>query len=262
MIAPGEAEARVGTASALERILRRDRLVIVAVLGALTVLSWVEMFLPGDVPSGGGHLLPCCGTRFGVAFSMWVVMMAGMMIPSVAPMVLAHAGIMRRRTGGQAPFVWSGLFLAGYLLAWSGFSAVAALAQGALHRAALLDRRSLTIAPWAGAGVLLAAGLFQLSSLKEACLSQCRAPVGYFLTEWREGRAGALRMGLRHGIFCIGCCWLLMAILFAAGIMNILWGAAITAFVVAEKVLPWRRTVVRAGGALCFIGACLLLGAR
>jgi len=202
--------------------------------------------------------MPCCGASFGVAFAMWVVMMAGMMIPSVAPMVLTHAGIMRRRAAQGAPFVSSGLFLLGYLLAWSGFSAVAAFAQWALYRSNVLDGRSLSIGPWAGGAVLLAAGIFQLSSAKDACLSHCRAPLGYFVTEWREGRVGAVMMGLRHGVFCIGCCWLLMAVLFAVGIMNILWGAAITAFVVAEKILPWPRAVVWSGAALCLVGAAVL----
>jgi predicted metal-binding membrane protein len=209
---------------------------------------------------GPEGLLPCCGSRFGVAFSMWVVMMAGMMIPSVAPMVLTHAAIMRRRVAQGAPFVSSGLFLGGYLLAWTAFSALAAFAQWLLYRTALLDGRALAIGPWAGGAVLLAAGLFQLSPAKDACVSQCRAPVGYFLTEWREGPAGAVMMGLRHGLTCIGCCWLLMAVLFSVGIMNLLWGAVITAFVIAEKILPWRRAVVWSGTALCLGGAVALMG--
>jgi predicted metal-binding membrane protein len=243
----------------LEQVLRRDRLVVSIVLGALTLVSWAHMVLPNDGARGGERLMPCCGARLDVAFSMWVVMMAGMMIPSVAPMVLTHAAIMRRRVMRGAPFVSSGLFLAGYLLAWSGFSAVAALAQSVLYRSGLLDRHSLAIRPLAGGAVLIAAGFFQLSSAKNACLSHCRAPLGYFITEWREGNAGAVQMGLHHGILCIGCCWLLMAVLFAVGIMNILWGAVITAFVVAEKVLPWRCAVVASGGAICFAGATVLV---
>jgi len=240
----------------LERVLLRDRLVISIALGALTVASWVQMIVPDEAAPGG--LLPCCGARFGVTFAMWVVMMAGMMIPSVAPMVLTHAAIMRRRVAHGAPFASSGLFLAGYLVAWSAFSAVAALAQWALFHTALLDGRSMSIGPWAGGAVLIAAGAFQLSPAKDACLSQCRAPLGYFVTEWREGRLGAATMGLRHGLFCIGCCWLLMAVLFAVGIMNMVWGAAITAFVVAEKILPWPRAVVWSGCAMCFLGAAAL----
>jgi predicted metal-binding membrane protein len=194
-----------------------------------------------------------------VAFSMWVVMMAGMMIPSATPMVLAHAAIVRRRAAQGAPFVSSGLFLAGYLLVWGGFSAVAALAQWVLYHSGLLDGHSLSISPRAGATVLLIAGVFQLSAAKHACLSHCRSPVGYFVTEWREGPLGAVRMGLHHGTFCIGCCWLLMAILFAVGIMNVLWGAMLTALVLAEKVLPWHRAVVWSGSALCFVGATALV---
>jgi predicted metal-binding membrane protein len=246
-------------ASNLERVLRHDRLVILFMLGALTIVSWAQMASPTDVQSGGERLMPCCGSRFGIAFSMWVVMMAGMMIPSVAPMVLTHAAIMRRRVSQGAPFVSSGLFLVGYLLAWSGFSAVAALAQGVLYRSTLLDGRSLSIGPWAGGAVLLTAAVFQVSPAKDACLSQCRTPLGYFITEWRDGSAGAVVMGLRHGISCIGCCWLLMAVLFAVGIMNILWGAVITLFVVAEKILPWRRAVVWSGAAICLGGATVLL---
>src|SRR5689334_5123756 len=202
-------------AATLERLLRRDRLLIAAALAALTALSWLQMVAPAacPVPAPGGvaaaPLAPCCGARFGVAFSMWVVMMAGMMIPSVAPMVLTHAAIMRRRVAHGAPFVSSGLFLGGYLVAWIGFSAVAALAQWLLYRTALLNGHSLSIRPWAGGAVLLAAAVFQLSPAKNACLSQCRAPLGYFVTEWREGHGGAVTMGVRHGLFCIGCCWLL-----------------------------------------------------
>jgi predicted metal-binding membrane protein len=246
------------TTTALDRALWRDRLVIASVLALLTVLSWIQMVAPEELPSGE-RLMPCCGARFDVAFAMWVVMMAGMMIPSVAPMVLAHASVMRRRKSGAIPYVFTALFLGGYLLAWSAFSAVAALTQWVLFKSALLDGHTLSIGPWAGGAVLLAAGVFQLSPAKNVCLSHCRVPFGYFVTEWREGYRGAVAMGLRHGVSCIGCCWLLMAVLFAVGIMNILWGAAITAFVLAEKVLPWRKAVVRTGGVACLAGAALLV---
>jgi len=232
--------------------------IIVVMLAALTVVSWLQMVADGAGAESGG-ILPCCGARFGVTFSMWVIMMAGMMIPSVAPMVLSHAAIMRRRVASGAPFVSSTLFLAGYLGAWTAFSAVAALAQWALYRTGLLDGSSLSIGPWGGAAILVVAALFQVTPAKDACLSQCRAPLGYFMTEWREGHVGAVMMGLHHGFFCIGCCWLLMAVLFAVGIMNIVWGAAITAFVVAEKILPWPRLVVWSGSAMCLVGAAALV---
>jgi predicted metal-binding membrane protein len=244
-------------AGALHRVLHRERLVLGGLLALLTGLSWVAMArMAGQAPSGLGRLPPCCAT-FGLTFWMWVVMMAGMMIPSVTPMVLTHAAIMRRRGGGPASSSW--LFLSGYLGAWSGFSLVAAAAEWGLHRSSLLDPETLRVRPLAAAVVLLVTGGFQFSSAKASCLAQCRAPLGYFMTEWRDGRTGAFLMGLRHGWFCIGCCWLLMALLFAAGVMSLWWGAAITAFVLAEKLLPWRRPVVWSGAILCFAGAAILL---
>jgi predicted metal-binding membrane protein len=242
----------------LERLVRRDRLVILSALAILTILSWVQMVGMGH-ELGPDRLMPCCGARFEITFAMWVVMMAGMMIPSVAPMVLTHAAITRRRAARGAPFVPSGLFLSGYLVAWGGFSAAAALAQWALYRSARIDAHTLSLAPGLGGLLLIGAGVFQLSAAKDACLSHCRAPLGYFMTEWREGMVGAVRMGLRHGVFCIGCCWLLMAVLFAAGVMNIVWGALITAFVLAEKVLPWRRPVVWSGATSCVAGGLFLV---
>jgi predicted metal-binding membrane protein len=207
----------------------------------------------------GTQILPCCGVHFGVTLTMWIVMMAAMMLPSVAPMVLTHAAIVRRDVATRLPFVPTGLFLSGYLVAWSAFSALAALTQSALYRGGWLDGRSLSVAPIAGAVVLVAAGAFQLSSAKRACLSHCRAPLAYFMTEWRDGRIGAVSMGFQHGLFCIGCCWPLMAILFAVGVMNIAWSVLLTAFVVAEKLVPWPRLIVWSGALACFGGGAALL---
>jgi predicted metal-binding membrane protein len=250
------------TATTLDRLVRRDRLLIASVLGALTCLSWIHMITMAGQMTLPARFMPCCGAHFGLTLAMWVVMMAGMMIPSVMPMVFTHAAIVRRRAAGGAgsPLLLSALFLGGYLLAWSGFSVVAAVFQWALYHGVLLDGHTLRIAPFVGGIVLVAAGAFQLSGAKDACLSQCRAPLGYFVTEWRDGMSGAAWMGLRHGVFCIGCCWLLMAVLFAVGIMNVLWGAAITAFVLAEKVLPWRRLVVWSGAAICVVAGLGLMG--
>jgi predicted metal-binding membrane protein len=241
-------------------LLRRERLLLGGLLALLTFLSWVAMArMASQAPSGAGRLPPCCAT-FGLTFWMWVVMMAGMMTPSVAPMVLTHAAVERRRAAAGRRYISSGLFLAGYLATWTAFSLVAALAEWGLHHSSVLDPETLRVRPVLAALVLVGAGAFQLSAAKGRCLSQCRAPLGYFLTEWREGRRGAFLMGLRHGWFCIGCCWLLMAILFAAGVMSLWWGAAITAFVIAEKLLPWPRLVVWSGALGCFAGAALVVG--
>jgi predicted metal-binding membrane protein len=247
-------------AGTLEHVLRRDRLIVAIALAALTVGSWMWMLLPDPEVAGsaGARLMPCCGASFLAVFAMWVVMMAAMMIPSAAPMVLAHAGIVRRRVALGSPYIPSSLFLAGYLVAWSAFSAVAAVAHWLLYQLSFLDHHTLSISPWAGAAVLLAAGLFQLTPAKDACLSKCRAPIGYFLTEWRDGNTGAIAMGLRHGRFCIGCCSLLMAVLFSVGVMNVLWGVVITAFVAVEKIVPWKRAVVWSGAAACLASAAAL----
>jgi len=243
--------------------LRRDRFVVLAALAALTTVSWlyvVEMgstLRPDRAP--GDMVLECCGVDLGTTFLMWTVMMVGMMVPSVTPMVLTFATINRRRGEGGGPYVPTAAFLSGYLIAWTAFSAVAALAQWALFRATLLDPQSQTVGPWLAGPILLAAGVFQLSPAKQACLVQCRSPLGFFVAEWRDGWTGAIRMGLRHGVFCIGCCWLLMALLFVAGVMNLLWVAAIAAYVLAEKVLPPGRAVARAGAALCFAGGVALM---
>jgi predicted metal-binding membrane protein len=250
----------------LERILRRDRAVVVAALIGVTLVSWLYIVQMGREPLSpelverlGVHLvLSCCGVDPWTTFLMWTVMMVGMMVPSVAPMVLTFATLNRKRCDGGQPFVPAAVFLAGYLFAWTAFSAVAALAQWTLFRVALLDPRSQTVGPGLAGGLLAVAGLFQLSPVKSACLVQCRSPLGFLTTDWREGPWGALRMGARHGWFCIGCCWLLMALLFVAGVMNLLWVAAIAAYVLAEKVLPWGIVVSRVGAAACFIGAAAL----
>ena len=141
--------------------------------------------------------------------------------------------------GGELQPVWgTAVFYLGYLLIWTLFSAVATVTQGALHAATLLSPMMETTSPVLGGVILIAAGVFQFTPLKYACLSHCRTPLGYFMTEWREGRWGALVMGIRHGAYCVGCCWLMMALLFVAGVMNLFWIAVIAAYVLLEKVLP------------------------
>jgi predicted metal-binding membrane protein len=142
------------------------------------------------------------------------------------------------------------IFLAGYLAIWSAFSLVAATAQLALQEASLVSAGSLKAAPVVGGLLLLGAGLYQFTPLKQACLARCQSPLGFILSEWREGRGGAFLMGLRHGGFCVGCCWALMALLFVAGVMNLIWVAALAALVLVEKVLPWERVVSWTTGAL------------
>jgi len=249
--------------SPTEALFRRDRVVVLAALAALTGVSWLYILQMSRTPASGMPaerlVMSCCGVDFWTTFLMWTVMMVGMMVPSVAPMVLAFATINRKRGAQGGPYVPTAVFLSGYLLAWTGFSAVAALAQWALFRASLLNPHTQTIGPWLAGLLLLGTGAFQLSPAKGACLTHCRSPVGFIVTEWRDGWRGALRMGLRHATFCIGCCWLLMALLFVAGVMNLLWVAAIAVYVLAEKVLPWGHAVARTGAALCFVAGFALI---
>jgi predicted metal-binding membrane protein len=190
---------------------------------------------------------------------MWAVMMVAMMVPTATVMVLTFATVNRRRRARSGPYAPTAIFLAGYVVVWAGFSVVATLAQWGLHEAALLSPMMVGTSSTLGGLLLLAAGLFQWTPVKRACLTHCRSPLAFLMTEWREGRRGALVMGLRHGMFCTGCCWFLMALLFVAGVMNLLWVAALTAFVLIEKVVPRGEIVGRvAGGVLVVAGVVWL----
>jgi predicted metal-binding membrane protein len=187
-----------------------------------------------------------------IAAAMWMAMMVAMMLPSAAPTILLYATVHRGlRRPGAPP---TAAFLAGYLACWFGFSAVAAAVQLALGNA-------MVIGGGTAAALLIAAGLYQLSPLKEACLNRCRSPAQFLSSHYRPGAAGAWWLGLLHGAYCVGCCWLLMALLFIGGVMNLAWVALLTLFVAAEKLLPGGQWIARiAGIALIGWGAALLVG--
>jgi predicted metal-binding membrane protein len=191
---------------------------------------------------------------------MWGVMMIAMMTPSATPMIVMFSAMNRRRAEQRGPVVRTGLFVLGYLAAWMAYSAVAAVAQWALHALAVLSPAMASTSPYLGGGLLLAAGIFQWTPLKRACLTSCRSPLGFLMAEWREGRMGAVVMGFRHGVYCVGCCWVLMALLFVAGVMNLLWVAAIAAFVLVEKVVPAGERVAQvAGVVLALAGLAVMI---
>jgi predicted metal-binding membrane protein len=190
-------------------------------------------------------------------------MMTAMMLPSAAPMILLVAGVNRRRRERASPAVPTAVFVTGYLVVWTSFSAIAALAQWGLHEAALLSPQMASTSPILGGLLLLIAGAYQFLPVKSACLSGCRSPLGFLAGEWREGRAGALLMGLRHGRLCLGCCWALMTLLFVAGVMNLLWVATIAGLVLIEKVSRSGPHIGRlAGLALAGWGVWMLAGVR
>jgi len=174
-------------------------------------------------------------------FVMWAVMMVAMMLPSAAPVMVLVLGVYRRRADAQARMAATA-FVAGYLLAWTGFSVIASVGQIALHRFALMAPDMRVRSAALSGVVLLVAGIYQWLPFKNTCLTHCQSPMGFLSQHWREGAVGGLMLGLRHGAFCIGCCWLIMAMLFVVGVMNLAWVAALAGVVLAEKLL--RRGVV------------------
>ena len=233
---------------------RLDRITRAGVLGALaglTVLAWLAL-LPigrGLMPSGmAGMAMAVTPGDLGLGFLMWAAMMPGMMLPSAAPMILTVARVHRARQARFGVTLPLASFLAGYLLVWTGFSALAALAQWGLARAGAIAGMDGPVGPLLGGALFVLAGIYQLSPLKHACLGSCRSPLGFLLAHWRDGSGGALRMGLRHGAVCLGCCWALMALLFAVGTMNLLWVAGLAALVLVEKLAPGGVWVARVSG--------------
>jgi predicted metal-binding membrane protein len=222
---------------------------------------------PGN---GGTMVLPTSAmpamdaAALALIFVMWVVMMAGMMLPSAAPTVLLYAAMVRKHAerGTVLPAVW--VFVSGYLLVWAGFSFAATLLQAGLGHAALLTPMMASASKWLDGVLFVAAGVYQLTPLKDLCLSKCRSPVQYFMTHWRPGAAGAFRMGISHGAYCVGCCWMLMLLRFTVGVMNVAWVAVLAAFVFLEKLAPASRLTSRlAGAALIVVGLTILaIGTR
>jgi len=191
-------------------------------------------------------------------FVMWAVMMAAMMTPSAAPMILLYAAITRKTRAEGRPVAHSGAFASGYLATWTAFSALATVLQWGLEQAALLSPMMAGTSPYLGGVILIAAGTYQMTPLKHACLKHCRSPVHFLVGHWRKGAGGAFRMGLNHGFYCVGCCWVLMALLFVGGVMNLLWIAALAGFVLLEKIVPHGVLVGRVAGGLLIIAGLWL----
>src|SRR5688572_26607362 len=249
----------------LESILRRDRAVIAAALGALALLCWAYLAWLAAAPAhsmaamapGLGHW---SAADFLVTLTMWWVMMVGMMIPAAAPMILIYARVARQARERGTPFASAAWFALGYFLAWLGFALAATALQWGLENTLLLAPTSASVGPRLGGALLIAAGLYQWTTLKDACLAYCQSPMRFIQRfGFRGERGAAVRLGLRHGAFCIGCCWALMILLFVGGVMNLLWIAAIAALVLAEKLIA-ARFISRAGGiALIAAGVALLV---
>ena len=192
---------------------------------------------------------------------MWWIMTIGMMVPSAAPMILIFTGVQRKKLPDENPVLRGGLFTLGYVVIWLGFSICATLLQWGLGTAALLSPMMVSTSHILGAAIFAAAGVYQFTPLKSAGLAHCRPPIYFLSAHWRNGDLGALRMGLDHGIYCVGCCWFLMALLFVGGVMNLLWVAAIAIFVLLEKVLPKGLRISRGSGVV-MLGLSVFVGAH
>ncbi|MER3459623.1 MAG: hypothetical protein C4309_14275 [Chloroflexota bacterium] len=237
------------------QIRPRDKFAIGAVLAILSLAAWTNAIHQSQAMAANDPMpdkmeptfLPL---QFLLFLSTWVVMMTAMMLPTAAPMVMTFAAVSRQRRSRHLVGVPTALFTLGYLLAWgsSGLLAyvVSALSPMITRVAPELTKNSGLI----GGSVLIMAGLYQFSPLKNICLSSCRTPLGYIMTHWREGRSGALLMGLHHGLYCIGCCWALMTILFVVGVMNLAWMAVLSLFMFIEKASARGLVVGKGGGYL------------
>lgn len=254
-------------ASALEHMLRRDRAVVIGGLLGVILLAWLYLLQGAgmDMHAMGNMVMPMTMTSwspgyFALLVVMWSVMMAAMMLPSAAPMILLYTMIARRRRAQGGAVAGAGVFALGYVAVWVAFSLTATTLQWGLDAVALLSPAMATTSVAVAGVVLVAAGVYQWTLLKQACLRQCQSPLGFILGNWREGKRGALAMGLRHGLFCLGCCWMLMLLLFVGGVMNLLWIAGLALFVLVEKTVLGGQWLGRvAGTGLIAWGGTILL---
>jgi len=233
--------------------------VVIAGVAAVAAIAWGYTLYLAQSNAGvgasmgvaAGNVRSWNGVDFALMFLMWAVMMVAMMVPSAAPMILLFAAVNRKRRADSRPLVATGVFLSGYLVVWGLFAVGATLGNWGLHQASLLtSMMGGSSSGYLGGGLLLTAGIFQWSRLKYVCLTHCRSPLSFLMSGWKEGNAGAFKMGLQHGRYCLGCCWVLMALLFVLGVMNLVWIAALAAFVLAEKVAPNGEKVSRVTGVL------------
>ncbi len=234
---------------------QQDKIIVITGLLTVAALGWIYMFYMAwamenmhlvDIwmpPRGGERTWTAWD--FILLFLMWLTMMLAMMTPTAAPMVMMFTTVNKQKKVHQQPYVSTFIFLAGYLVAWAIFSIVTSAIQWPLHESGLLNPMMNSRSYLMSGGILILAGLYQWTPMKNVCLEHCRTPLGFLMTAWKDGNFGAFKMGLHHGLFCVGCCWALMAILFAVGVMNMLWVTLITIFVLVEKIAPISPSLVR-----------------
>jgi len=255
-------------------ILRRDRQVGLAALCLFIGLAWWYLLsgagMPGDMSSMAGMDMPMDMNMTqawtpgyaALIFVMWWVMMVAMMLPSATPMILLYGMMNRRQASRGAASVSSAIFALGYLTVWGAFSLLATTLQWQFERLALMSPAMVATSAVLGGLILIGAGVYQLTPFRDACLQSCRGPVEFFARFWSPGAAGAWKMGLRHGLFCLGCCWMLMALLFYGGVMNLYWIIGLALYVLVERFIARSRLVSRLASAVLILwGVFVLAGA-
>lgn len=232
-------------------VRRADRLVVVGALLGCSAMAWVAVLglsMDSDMAMPMGTSDAQFWTDLALGIATWTAMMTAMMLPATVPMTTVFVALTRRRLTPTATARAAALFVAGYLATWTGFSVAAALVQQLLASGGLLPNDALHAG--LGAAVLVGAGAYQLGRAKHACLRRCRTPIGFLMAEWRDGVAGTVVMGMRHGLWCLGCCMPLMTVLFAVGVMSLGWMAVLAAVVMIEKTMSVGATAGRVAGAV------------
>ena len=264
-------------------VLRRDRIVIILALTLLTALAWTYLlWLSADmgmgvgmggmdmtgfrmIPSGTGLMIPAQmpwrAMEFAFVFAMWTVMMVGMMTPSAMPMILMYARVGRETEPQASPLSATVWFAAGYFLVWTAFALLATFVQWAFERTAVLDSAMASTSNVVGGLLFIAAGSYQWTRLKDVCLTQCQTPFAFLMRQggFRRDAFGSLILGIRHGAYCVGCCWALMALLLVGGAMNVLWIVLLALLIVLEKVTPSGRLIAHLAGIVLVAGGAWLL---
>lgn len=264
----------------LEAVLKRDRNIVIAALLLLTALAWAYLArlnaftasipalqnMPGMPNMPGMNMAPAshpfAPVELTLTLIMWAVMMIGMMTPSAAPMILLYARVGRQAPQQGTPFAATGWFAGGYLAAWCVFSVLAGVAQSALAQAALITPMMAADNNILSGALLIVAGVWQWVPWKDACLANCQTPLLFLQRAggFKRDAKGAFVLGLRHGLYCVGCCWALMTLLFVGGVMNLLWVAVLAIFVLAEKLIPSARIFTRAAGLVAVAAGLISLG--
>jgi len=260
-------------------VLRRDRVVVVLALALMTALAWsyllwlsADIYMGGMdmtglrvIPSGMGLMMPAHvpwrAMEFAFVFVMWTVMMVGMMTPSAAPMFLMYARVGRQTAAHGTPFAATVWFGAGYFLVWTACALLATFVQWAFERTALLDSAMSTTSNVIGGLLFVAAGSYQWTGLKDVCLTQCQRPFAFLMRQggFRGDAPGSLMLGLRHGAYCVGCCWALMALLLVGGVMNVFWIGLLALLIFLEKVTPFGRQIALLAGSILVVAGAWLL---